>query len=110
MKMKDFQRYLDRDGGHCLHCGTTEGLVPQHRANRGMGGRESLDVPANVIVLCGAFNGLIESDAEAARMAEFYGWKLRDHEFQHRLVLPVFDRFGMLWFFLDDDFHRTVAP
>jgi hypothetical protein len=49
MTKKEFQKYLDRDGG-CVHCGDTETAVPNHRANRGMGGSRERDVPSNVIV------------------------------------------------------------
>lgn len=106
MTAKQFQPYLDRDGA-CLHCGTTEGLVPQHRRGRGMGGSKNLDHPSNIIVLCGIFNGLIESDGHAATIARAHGWKLGPGI--DPLVTPVYDRASQSWFFLDDAHHRTVV-
>lgn len=75
MTSKQFQRLLARDA-YCLHCGETERLAPNHRVNRGMGGSKLLDRPANIVLLCSRFNGLIESDSEAARIARLHGWKL----------------------------------
>lgn len=106
MTPQEFQKYLDRDNGHCLHCGTTEGLVPQHRINRGSGGPE---VPSNVITFCGAYNGLIEADPEAADLARGLGWKLRPWMKPDLLITPVYDRFAQAWFFLDDSYHRTAV-
>lgn len=79
MNKKQFQKYLDRDGG-CVHCGDVETAVPHHRLNRGMGGSKERDVPSNIISLCSIMNGLIESESEAAEMARDYGWKLRSHQ------------------------------
>lgn len=104
MKRREFQRYIDRDKACPCGCGETETLVPQHRVNRGMGGSKYLDRPANIIVLCSRMNGLIESDAQAARVARQYGWKLdrpqkpEDH--------AVFYRATGEWFYLSNDFQR----
>jgi hypothetical protein len=71
-----------------------------------MGGSKTRDQPANIIVLCSAFNGLIESDAEAARLARSKGWKLDswlDPEFE-----PVFDASVQDWFLLDDKFGKAL--
>jgi hypothetical protein len=103
MNMAQFMRYLDRDGWHCLHCGTDAGLVPQHRIG-GMGGRRSQE-PSNIITFCGHHNGLIESDAAHAEAARNAGWKLRPG--QDPLLEPVYDRAAECWFFLDNDYHRT---
>jgi hypothetical protein len=104
---REFRRYLDRDR-HCLHCGRVDDtLVPQHRANRGMGGRPSLDRPANVIVLCSLMNGLIESDARLAQIANEWGWKISTHE--DPADVPVFDAVAGSWWLLGDDFTRTPA-
>lgn len=109
MAYKEFQKYLDRDGAHCYRCGGDEGLVPQHRVNRGMGGRPSLDIPSNIITFCGECNGLIESNPEAADLARAHGWKLRDVSPARLPSMPVYDRFNQQWFFLDDNFGRSAA-
>lgn len=103
MNMTQFARYLRRDGERCLHCGTTETLVPQHRLG-GMGGQRSQQ-PSNVITFCGKFNGLIESDPAAAETARRAGWKLRPG--QDPLVEPVYDKAAEAWFFLDNNYNRT---
>lgn len=105
MTPREFRKYLDRDSGTCWHCGTTETLVPQHRAGRGMGGSKK-QTPANVIVLCALFNGLIESDAKAAGMALRYGWKLSRYE--KPVDRPVYNIVSGLWYFLNDDF--SIQP
>jgi hypothetical protein len=108
MNAKQFQPYLDRDGA-CYRCGTTEGLVPQHRINRGNGGRTSLDIPSNIITFCGLCNGLIEADSHAAENARAMGWKLRQGSEPALAVIPVYDRSAQTWFFLDDGYHRTAV-
>ncbi len=109
MTPKEFQRFLDRDGAHCYHCGTAEGLVPQHRINRGMGGSKLLNVPSNIITFCSAHNGAIEASGPAAEDARAMGWKLQQWETDYLLVRPVYDRAANAWFFLDDEYHRTAA-
>ncbi len=107
MTPKEFARYLNRDGEKCLHCGTTEGLVPQHRKNRGMGGSKARNVPSNIIVLCSAFNGRIEADADAAILATERGWKLaswEDAEF-----CAVYDVTAQGWFMLDNSYRRWAV-
>lgn len=104
MTPKQFQKYLDRDGW-CLHCGETEAVSPQHRANRGMGGSKLRDVPSNIIVLCSAMNGLIESSHHHAQMAHSFGWKLSSWE--NPLEVPVWDSVTGLWYRLDDSFNRV---
>lgn len=105
MTPAQFQRYLDRDGERCMHCGTTEGLVPQHRLG-GMGGRRS-QLPSNIVTFCGQFNGLIESDPKLAAVARYHGWKLRPGD--DPLLVPIYDRAAHAWFYLDDGYHRTKA-
>lgn len=109
MTAKQFQPYLDRDDAHCYSCGTTEGLVPQHRINRGAGGRKSLDIPSNILTFCGICNGDLEADADRAQRAREYGWKLSDGEQPYLLVRPVYDRWAQQWFWLDDAHHRTAV-
>lgn len=106
MKPRDFQKLLARDG-YCLHCGQTEAVSPNHRINRGMGGSKLRDQPSNLVVLCSLFNGLIESNAQAADFAKGYGWKLK--YWQDPLKEPVYDRVSGLWFTLDDEFGRIVV-
>lgn len=103
MTPREFAKYLNRDG-HCLHCGTTETLVPQHRSNRGMGGSKKQS-PANIIVLCALYNGLIESDAKAAGMALRFGYKLSRYD--NPFDKPVYDAVDNTWYFLNDDFTRS---
>lgn len=107
MNQREFRRYLERDGGKCLHCGTTEGLVPQHRANRGMGGSKMRNLPSNIIVLCSAVNGDIESDPDLASKARAYGWKLRP--FDDPTMTPVYDVTAQGWFLLDDYYGREAT-
>jgi hypothetical protein len=105
MTPNEFKKYLKRDGS-CWHCGATgETLVPQHRANRGMGGSKSRHKPSNIIVFCAGFNQEIESSAEAAALAKDYGWKISGHD--NPLFIPLFDVVSQKWWFLDDDFGRA---
>ena len=105
MTPKQFQKYLDRDGGYCLHCGNTRTLVPNHRINRGMGGSKKRDVPSNIIVICAELNGLIESVHYFAEQAHSFGWKLSSWE--NPLEVPVWDSMTGLWYRLDDSFNRV---
>jgi hypothetical protein len=102
---KEFGKYLARDGG-CLHCGETEALSPNHRANRGMGGSKARDVPSNIIVLCSAMNGAIESNHKAAAQAKRYGWKL--DSWQDPMATSVYDTQTQEWYLLDNQFGRKV--
>ena len=101
MNSKQFQKYLDRDGV-CAHCGTSEGLVPHHRKNRGMGGSKERNVPSNIIVMCYAFNGLMESNSTSAKMAIEFGWKLTAG--QDPYETPVYQNGD--WYLLDDKFGK----
>lgn len=100
---------MDRDGGRCLHCGATEGLVPQHRINRGAGGSKALEIPSNVVLFCSQYNVLIESDAEQAEIARGHGWKLSHWDQKRLKQIPVYDRAARDWFYLDDDYHRWMV-
>lgn len=71
---------FDRDGGQCVHCGTTEGLTLNHRASRGMGGSKTLDGPENLVVMCAWSNQRLESHAAFADLGRIYGWKIRRSE------------------------------
>lgn len=102
-----WRRVLDRDGGHCVHCGGTERLVPQHRKNRGMGGSKQLETPSNVIVVCSAVNGHMEANAYWAERARYYGWKLRPG--QDPATTPYYDCASAEWYLPDEDCNRVVV-
>ena len=103
MRPKEFAKYLARDL-YCPHCGRDEDLIPQHRANRGMGGSKARHTPSNIIVLCSIYNGLIESDARYADDARRYGYKLLSHE--SSTYQPIYDACVDRWFRIDDEFGR----
>lgn len=104
MTPKQFQRYLDRDGG-CLHCGLNdETLVPQHRKGKGLGGSKLLDNSSNIIVFCSYYNGLIESNAIEAEKAIYYGWKVS--RWQSPEEIPVFSVISGKWWILTNDYKR----
>lgn len=105
MTLKEFQKYLERDGG-CYHCGTTEALSPNHRANRGMGGSKKRDVPSNIVVLCSELNDQIERLVFYRDLALNFGWKL--NTWQDPKETPVYDMQKKQWFLLNDDFGRIV--
>lgn len=107
MTPKEFRKYLDRDL-YCLHCGDTETLVPNHRANRGMGGSKKRDVPSNIVVLCALLNGQIEGSHHHAKMAHAFGWKLSSWE--NPLEMPVWDSMAGVWYRLDDSYRRVALP
>lgn len=105
MTPKEFRKFLDRDKA-CVHCGLDdETLVPQHRIGRGMGGSKRLNTPSNIIVFCSRFNGLIESDAGAAKTALVNGWKLQSWD--NPAEVPIFDNNFQKWFILDENYGRT---
>ena len=106
MNAKQFARLVDRDS-YCLHCGETEAVSPNHRANRGMGGSKLRDVPSNLVLLCSILNGQIEADDRWAAMAESYGWKVSTHADWR--TIPVFDTLSGFWYLLDDDYGRKVV-
>jgi hypothetical protein len=106
---KEFMKYLQRDQ-RCYHCGSDgDDLVPQHRLNRGSGGKNAKAAqPSNIIVLCSFANGLAESDAGFARICRDRGWKL--HSWQNPATTPVFDVLDGVWYALDNKFGRIVLP
>lgn len=107
MKPKQFEKYLTRDGS-CVHCGETETVAPHHRANRGMGGSRLRDNPANIIVMCSIFNGMMESDETSAHLARLYGWKLRPWE--NPAETPLWHTGSRTWRLLQDDGGFTIVP
>jgi hypothetical protein len=105
MTPKEFKKLVIRDQGRCLHCGLEdETLTVQHRSNRGHGGYKAGNDPANYLLLCSAFNGLIESDAKAAGMARRYGWKLSRYD--NPSEKPVYDMVAGAWFILNSDWTK----
>lgn len=101
---KEFAKYLKRDGG-CIHCGLEDDtLIPQHRINRQSGGSKKRDRPSNIIVLCSAYNTLIESNANAAKTARELGIKLNSWE--NPLEVPIYQH-GEYWL-LDDNFGKVL--
>jgi len=108
MTPKQFAKFLKRDG-HCLHCGSTgEDLIPHHRMNRGQGGKNGVaGSSANIIVMCSAFNGLMESDAASAEQARANGWKLAS--WQKPAEVPVYDAYLAAWFILDTNIGRNAT-
>ena len=65
-----------RDGRICAHCGATDGLSIQHRANKGMGGSKAREAMANGCILCVMFNVALEQNADDAARARRMGWKI----------------------------------
>jgi hypothetical protein len=107
MHPRFFKLILRRDFGRCYHCGVSDDtLIWQHRKNRAMGGSKSADVASNLMTMCSAYNGLIESDAREAERARRLGWKLQS--WQDPQTEPVFDFVTGEWFNLDNNFHRYV--
>jgi hypothetical protein len=107
LKRKDFEKLRERDS-YCLDCGETEAVSPNHRANRGMGGAKSLDVPSNLVLICSQLNGLIESDTRYAQLAREAGWKLSRYD--NPAEIPVLDRVSGEWYLLNDSFGRNLVP
>lgn len=108
MKAAEVRKLRERDSW-CWHCGTTEGLVPHHRANRGFGGSKVLDNLQNVVLVCSRFNGEMESDAAVASWARDLGLKLSKFDSP---AAPVFDNYAKVWYLLDTkgNKHETEAP
>ena len=107
MTPKQFQKYLDRDLGRCIHCHTTETLVPHHRAGRGMGGSKAADRPSNILVICARLNFELEaSKPQIARGREF-GWRIGKSI--NPATQPVYDPLEGVWWALGDDYSRTLV-
>lgn len=102
MNDKIRKRIYERDHGRCWHCGTDENVTLHHRVNRGMGGSKLLDMPSNLIVMCGAFNVAMESELKAHRVAKEMGWKVSRHSSPSQTRITDFR--GEV-FLLDDAFR-----
>ena len=92
------ERIIKRDNHQCWHCQEVEAISLQHRRNRQMGGSKLLDRADNLMVLCSAMNGLIESNSAAANQARDFGWKLSSWE---DFTRPVFNANELKWYQLD---------
>lgn len=91
---------------HCPHCGDTETLVVHHRRNRGSGGSKRLDTFDNLLMVCARYNGLMESDAETAAQARWWGHKLSKFDKSNP---PAFDIISGLWFTLTEGGDKIAA-
>ena len=103
MKAAEVKKLRERDQW-CWHCGQYENLVPHHRANRGMGGSKVADNLQNVILVCAAYNGAMESDAAVANLARDLGHKLSKFLSPSE---PVFDNYAKRWYYLDTKGNKT---
>jgi len=108
LKPQDRKKLIARDEEQCWHCGTTETLTVQHRMNRGMGGSNKRDNPANLILLCWFVNFEMEASSRAADSARLAGWKC-DRGATPELT-PVFHQPSNSWYLLDNDWQRRVIP
>lgn len=77
-----------------------EMLVPQHRANRGIGGYRAGDALSNLVLLCSSANWLVEHDAALADDARRLGIKISRHA-DPRTVPVQHQQHGLV--LLDDD-------
>ena len=108
MKPQDRKKLFARDEEVCWHCGTTEQLTVQHRVNRGMGGSNRRDNPANLILLCWFVNFEMEASSRAAESARRAGWKV-DRGAVPELT-PVYHYPTNSWYLLDNAWGRKVIP
>ena len=106
MKLSLRNLVLERDHYACYHCGATEGLSIQHRANRGMGGSKLKDRADNLITFCSLANAEMESDAESAGLARVLGWKLGQWQ---SYDFPVWSNWENRWFVLTEDGQRFYS-
>lgn len=107
MNAKTLKLLRERDGDQCWHCGTTENLTVQHRANRGMGGSKKRDNPANLILLCWFVNFEMEASSKKAEEAKRYGWKLLQTD--NPAEVAAFHYPSGEWICLDDSWGLTVV-
>jgi len=104
---KKLVKALQARDSHCWHCGADgDVLVPHHRKNRGAGGSKLLDTLDNVVLVCAAWNGLMESDAASAEKARQLGHKLRSWQ---DVSEPIFDNYEYEWYVLTPDGDRIVV-
>lgn len=95
---RDLDCVIHGAGGVCVG-----DLTHHHRKGRGAGGVKSRNRVANGLLVCGQWNGMVESDAATASKARSFGWKLRtDHEID---TIPVYIPKLGRHVYLDDDGH-----
>jgi 5-methylcytosine-specific restriction endonuclease McrA len=99
MVKESIRKLIERRDSACFHCGSSQDLVIHHRRNRGMGGSKLLDTPDNLMTVCSAYNGEMESSPRVAQQARAWNHKLPVWESQN---LPVFDRLGGWWYLHPD--------
>lgn len=103
ISQKVFKGLLKRDLS-CVHCGAEDTLIVHHRINRQMGGAKGKNNPrgmaANLLILCSAFNVLIEANADAAALARKHGIKL--NTWQNPETTPVWYASESAWYLLDN--------
>jgi len=92
-----------RDGHACWHCGATDGLSIQHRANKGMGGSKTRDRLDNLLTFCLEGNQRMEADASFANQARDNGWKLPSWTTYDS---PVWSAWQKKWFVIDADGNK----
>lgn len=97
-------KVLKRDNNQCWHCPEIEAISLQHRSNRQMGGSKTKDRLDNLIVLCSSMNLLIESNADAARRAQEFGWKLNSWQ---DYTEPVYNANEGVWYVIDVNGNKT---
>jgi hypothetical protein len=71
-----------------------------------MGGSREREAPSNVVVLCSALNGLIESSSEWAEIARTNGWKLSASDNPEQS--PYYDLQRGRWYLADNLYSRIV--
>ena len=107
VKPRDFARLVARDT-YCLHCGEDEAVSPNHRINRGMGGKHAkAEQPAKYVLRCSWLNERIEGSGFFRDLAIDNGWKLES--WQDPTQEPVFDACSGDWFVLDNEYGRTLV-
>jgi len=105
---KQVRAIRERDGNVCAWTGVeSDRLVPQHRANRGMGGSRKANRLSNGLLLDSLINGQIEADAGMAAEARRRGIKISLHA-DPRLV-PVLYPDGLFYWLLDDGTRIPVG-
>ena len=72
-----------------------------------MGGSKVRNRASNIITLCSVVNGLLESDADVARLGRERGWKISGYEKPEEVA--VYETWSGLWWLLWDDGTRTIA-
>lgn len=96
-----------RDGRACAHCGATEGLSIQHRANKGMGGSKVLERKSNGIILDAIYNSALEQHADLAEHARRMGWKISRYD--NPAEVPYWHHPTQQWWMADDGGTRRPA-